>query len=542
VNVDEYLASAPLPDRTRWDHQVEGFARSHDRTGFYLSMEQRTGKTQVVLDTAGLNFLNRRINGLVIAAMPSGAPRNWLDEINALMLPAFIERRTLLWDPTKSGKTKKRDPNRPGRFKVKNLTHTELLKDLLTYEGLAIICINGESTNTPAFCDYMLNHFLVKRKTLLVGDEGTLLMKSPDAARTKSLHWMSKKAEMRRVLDGTPTGEGPFDLFAQYRFLSEHILGSNATAFRAEYSEQQVMQYGKNAKAFKQIKKDDQGQPIYRNLDKLQRLIAPHTYRVRFKEVFANVPDPIYQKRYVELTDEQRAAYEKLSTEYELELQHLGKVTVANVLTRYLRLQQLTSGFWPNAKAAEVCELCSGEGDGCAACDGLGVIETQIPLQRIVPVDRNPKLLGLAAEFKAAPQPAIIWCRFNQDIDDVLELSRQLGRRPVRYDGQVDDETKHRNKAAFQAGDADTFVAKTRSAGRAVNVSAAEWMMYYSSEFGLNQRLQSEVRAQTGLRTIATGIIDLIAAETKDEDIVRSHRARRKLSDLILNEHSGKWI
>jgi len=537
----DYIAATPLPGRTRWDHQVEGFARSHDRGGFYLSMEQRTGKTQVILDTAAYNFLQKKIDALVIVAMPSGAPRNWVDEINAGMLPNFIPKRVLLWDNTKAGFNKKvRLPN--GRRKARNLSYAEELANLLAFDGLSIICINGESARTDAFTEFMLTRFLKKRKVLLVGDEGTLLMQTPDAALTKSLYYMSKHAVMKRVLDGTPNGGEPVPVFTQYRFLGDHYFGTNATVFRAKYCEQEVVKYGRDAKAFSRTKKDENGRPIYKNLDKMQRIIAPHTYRVLFKDVFKDVPEPIYQKRYVELTDEQRAHYEKLSVDYELELEALGKVSVANVLTRYLRLQQLTSGFWPSSKSATVCERCLGEGDDCAACDGLGVLESDVPLQRLVPFDRNPKLLGLAAEFRVSPDPAIIWCRFDQDIADVLQLCRDLGRRPCRYDGKVDDETKHRNKAGFQAGEFDTFVAKTRSAGRAVNVSAARWMMYYSSEFGLNQRLQSEVRAQTGLRTVATGIVDLIAQDTKDEDIVRSHRERRKLSDLILNEHSGKWI
>lgn len=537
----EYLARSPLPNRTRWDHQIEAFTKACERTGYFYSMETRTGKTQPSLDTAGYLYANDEIRGLIIAAMPGGAPRNWRDEIDSGMLPDWIPRQVILWDVQKAAFTKDKITGK--KTKPANIAYHQLLKDLLTFEGLSIILINGEATITEAFCDYAYK-FMKKRPTMLVGDETTLLMKTPGAARTKALYHLGRHAKFRRCLDGTPSGEGPMDLFAQYRFLSGDIFGTEFAPFKTTYCEM-VKEYSasmnKGAGGFYDtIAKDEDNQPVYRNLDKLQRIIKPHTFRVRFKDVFKDVPEPIYSKRYLQLLPKQRTTYDRLETEYEAELAGLGTVTVANVLTRYLRLQQVTAGFWPNSKAAVICERCDGE--GCPTCGDLGVIEHNVPMQRLVPFADNPRIIALRDELTFSNVPTVVWARFNQDIDDCMELCRQLGRRPVQYDGRVNEDQKHANKAAFQAGDADTFVAKTRSAGRAVSTSAAENMVYYSSEFGLNQRLQSEVRPLTGTRTTAYGIIDLVAENTKDEQIIASHRARRRLSDTILNEHSGKWL
>lgn len=532
----DYLRKSPLPNRDRWDHQVTAFLTAADKPGFFYSMEQRTGKTQPTIDTAGYSFELQKINTLLIPAMPSGAPRNWLDELNEF-LPGRIKSKIVQFDVDRSGFTKNLKSTRPAKV-PKNVSYAAFMNELVDFDGLLCISVNGEGVITDGFGAFMDKVF-AKRKVMIAADETTLLMKTPGATRTKALYHLSKHASIKRCLDGTPTGEGPFDLFAQYRFLDPSIFGTEFSTFKCRYAQMESVQYGANAKSFMQIKKVD-GVPVYQNLDELQRRISPYTYRVRFRDVFPNVPQPIYQKHYLQLTGEQRGTYDRLQAEYEAELKGLGTVTVANVLTRYLRLQQITSGFWPNSKAAVVCEACDAE--GCSICGDLGIIETNIPLQRLVPFNDNPRLLALADEFKLAPAPCIIWARFNQDIDDVMELCRQLGRQPCQYDGRIDDETKYRNKQRFQGGEFDTFVAKTRSAGRAVNVSTAENMFYYSSEFGLNQRLQSEVRAETGLRTIATSIVDFIAENTKDEQIVASHRARRKLSDLILNEESGKWL
>lgn len=532
MSPDEYLAKSPVFDpadgspRQRWEHQKTAFRLSAEQTAFFYSMEQRTGKTQPCIDRMGYLYETGKIDAVLVPSMPSGAPRNWMDEL-AINLPGRVPRQIMLWKAQK----------------IKNKLVQKELEALLGLQGLSIILINGEAVITKAFLDY-IGQFVRKRKVFMVDDESTLLQKTPGSQRTKVLEAIGKHAKYRACLDGTPTGEGPLDLYSQYKFLDPNILGfTSFYSFRARYA---VLEKGYNRAAnreFVMVKRDeDTGEPIYQNIDELQQRIKPYTFRVRFKEVFKDVPDPVYQKRYFELADEQRRIYDELERELEAYLSAPDgeKVTVANVLTRYLRLQQIACGYWPASKVGAVCPDCRGE--GCERCDGLGMVEDTIPLRRLVPFNDNPRVRALADEFQFSSGPAIVWARFNQDIDDVVELCKQLGRRPCQYDGRVSEELKYAGKQGFQSGVYDTFVAKTTSAGRAVNVSAAEWMCYYSSQFGLNQRLQSEVRAQTGTRTIATGIVDLIATNTKDEVIVSSHRGKRRLSDVILNEKSGAWI
>ncbi len=539
----EYLDRTPQ-EPPRWDHQVTAFLKSADAPAFFFSMEQRTGKTRPCIDRIGYLYETGKIQFALIPSMPSGAPRNWVDELN-LYLPDRIQRMVIQWDTDRAGTKKSTAKATLGQIVPKNKAYGELLQSAFTFKGVVIICVNGEAIITKAFEEFIYA-FLKGRHGIMIDDESTLLQKAPGAIRTKALDILGRKFRYRMCLDGTPTGEGPMDLYPQYKFLDPRILGfTSFYPYRNRYAKV-ITEYRYDPKKqvkvpYETIAKDEEtNQPIYQNMPELQAKIAPYTYRVLFKDVFPNVPEPIYQKRYLQLLPKQRAIYDRMEEEYEAEIAAIGTVSVANVLTRYLRLQQITSGFWPEARAAVLCLKCDGE--GCPACDDLGVVERDFPLQRLVSFDDNPRLKALADEFSFSKGPAIVWARFNQDIDDVMELCRQLGRRPVQYDGRIPEDVKYVNKQSFQVGDSDTFVAKTTSAGRAVNVSAATYMVYYSSQFGLNQRLQSQVRAQTGTRTIATGIVDLIAEKTKDEVIVLSHREKRKLSDIILNERSGKWL
>ena len=64
---------------TPFNHQKKAFYMSRDKTNFALLMEQGTGKTKVIIDTAAYLYANNKINTLVVIA-PNGVHRNWLNK------------------------------------------------------------------------------------------------------------------------------------------------------------------------------------------------------------------------------------------------------------------------------------------------------------------------------------------------------------------------------------------------------------------------------------------------------------------------------
>ena len=96
--------------------------------------------------------------------------------------------------------------------------------------------------------------------------------------------------------------------------------------------------------------------------------------------------------------------------------------------------------------------------------------------------------------------------------------------------------------AAFQAGHADLFVAKQRSAGRGQDLARAEWSCYYSHGWSLRMRLQSEDRAQSLKKTTSVGYLDLVGVDTVDERIVAALRAGKRLSDTITGDRPEDWL
>jgi len=517
-----------IPKTIPWKHQADAFERSRDQRLAALFFEMRTGKTKVVIDTAGYQYTRFieaggwgarprplvGLDALLVVAMPSGVPANWAEEIET-HLPDNIPRQTLVWKATQAN-TK--------RFLAR-------FTDLCAFQGLACLLANGEATTTPAF-KALAYKFLRRRRALVVADETTLLMAKPGNKRAITLLAVSRQqgAVMRRILDGTPVGDGgPFDYYTQFKFLSPKILGFDRFETFKTY-------HGEFEPGFNHNTNTEYKTLIgYRNVPELQEKIAPYVYRVRRQDCF-DLPPKIYQKIRFPLSDAQREVYDDLKTKYQAEIDGVGKVSAPMVLTRLLRLQQIASNFWPETKHLTPCSIC--QGGGCEDCDGLGdYVETRAakPIAQ-----KDPRYETLRDTLKKG-EPTLVWARFTRDVDVILTLGAELGLSPVRYDGKASADDKIAAKHAFTKGEAGLLVGNERSGGRGLKLPA-KTIIYYTNQFSLLTRLQSEDRAEFEGMAGSTGVLDFIAEDTIDEQIVESHRRKMKVVDYIMNESSGRFL
>jgi hypothetical protein len=288
----------------------------------------------------------------------------------------------------------------------------------------------------------------------------------------------------------------------------------------------------------------------YRHLDELNRKLRPFSFRKTRAEIF-DWPEPVFQKRYFTMTAEQHKAYHDLRDRFITELR-AGRVTARNVLTRYLRLQQVTSNYLPVAPPVDidVCPACLGEGftstmEICETCEATGLNQAQLAarprakLEQIGPID--PRLDATLDEMSKCQVPTIIWSRFTEDVTKLMVATKSAGRTPARYDGQASDDEKAQAKADFNAGRADVIIGHPLSGGRGV-VIRGQLMIFHSHYPGLLARLQAQDRAEIDGRTVGTQIVDIIGQDTVDEKIVTSHRERKKLADLITGDDPREWL
>ena len=268
-----------------YDHQFETLNLSAHRTLFALFLEMGLGKSKILLDNAALLFEQEKISGLIIVT-PKGNLRNWDVHEITKHLPKRINRNVLVWQPNHTQKWLR--------------AYEKMTKEDST-GTLNIFLVNVEAFATVKACKFV-EEFLVTHDAMMVIDESTTI-KNPKAKRTKHLIKLAPLADYRRILTGFPITKAPLDLYSQCYFLSPNLLGfSSYYAFRARYAITQARTMGRHS--FQQI-------IGFQKLEELQETIKDFSIRKR-KEECLDLPEKVYMKRHVELTDEQKIAYQTM--------------------------------------------------------------------------------------------------------------------------------------------------------------------------------------------------------------------------------------
>ena len=164
---------------------------------------------------------------------------------------------------------------------------------------------------------------------LIIADEGHKI-KTHNIAAAKAMHRLGAKSAYRLLLTGTVITNKAIDVFSQYKFLNPDIYGNSFYAFRNRYFD--MVGYGNHTPVLKQSMKSELTQKLHR--------IA---FRATKAECL-DLPNTMDIVRHVELEPSARKLYRDLVKESCADLGK-GEVTVTNVLTRLLRLSQLTGGF-----------------------------------------------------------------------------------------------------------------------------------------------------------------------------------------------------
>ena len=468
--------TAPLPEKDDFkfktkpfDHQRKAFYMSRDRETFALLMEQGTGKTKVIIDNAAYLYGAGKINCMVVIA-PNGVHRNWIRKEIPEHLPDWCPYESVYYY---SG-MKKKDTE---RFEEVMSTHDKM--KVFTFNVEAFVSKNAVN---------LINKIMLANQVLLVVDESSRI-KRPGAQRTKVITKLSNLCKYRRIMTGTPVTKGPEDIYSQFKFLDPQILGYDSFySFKARYC---IMGGFEN----KQI-------VAYQNVDELTKNIEGHSFRVLKKDCL-DLPDKIYQRYPVELSEKQRKLYDQMRKTYIAELEG-EQIDAPATITRLLRLQQIVCGWFPT--------------------------ETEVkPIE-----DKNPRLNALLEILSDIDSKVIIWARFKADLK---AIEHALGSLAVAYHGEVSNDARADAVERFQNDPKIRyFVGQPQSGGIGLTLTAADYAVYYSNSFDLETRLQSEDRChRIGTKNNVT-YIDLEAPKTVDTKIIKALRSKKNLADVITKD------
>lgn len=480
-------------------HQLQAVQRMVGRSTYALFMEQGTGKTWTLLADAERLYAKGTIDAVLVVA-PNGVHTNWVRrEIPTHMEGDIIAR---YW---RSGA---------------GTRHTKWLEEILKprQQGapvpLRILSMNIDSLVTKKGYEFA-ERFLLATKALIIVDESGRI-KNPDAARTKALMKLRRFAKGARIATGTPITRAPTDVFAQMQFLESGLLGTTSyRAFVAEYADvlpethplmQNMMRRNPKAAYAQVIAKNPDGSPRWRNLEKLQRLLEPHSFRV-LKRDCLDLPEKIYKVLPFELEPEQRRAYEKMDEELRIELDDKTELPVSE-LAALVKLQQITSGF--------------------VNLPGGGV--------KYVSND-NPRLKALMDAIQDTDGKFIVWARFIEEIYAIRDAMAEAGLRVVTYFGETSGADREAAVDGFQHDpEIRGFIGNAQAAGIGLTLTAGETVFYFSNSFDLDHRLQSEDRCHrigTKKNVVYT---DIVAEDTVDEKIARNLRRKKDTAAVVLGD------
>lgn len=484
-----------IPKTTPFDHQAQHTQQHWNAPARALFWEQGTGKTKPVIDTCGMLWTEGHIDAMLVVA-PPGVERNWKsDELPAHMPDEILSRAMVTVYQSKRASTK---------------WHQRELEKTLAFGGLSVLLISYNAFMTDKGKKFA-KRFLTRRRCLYVLDEAHNI-KSPGAKRTMTIVASGKYAPYRRVLTGTPVSQGPFDVYAPIRFLEndfwkqrefqdfntfKHYFGEWLTA--AEVRSEIGYDPG-----YDQLKG-------YRHLDELKSYVDVISDRVTKDEVL-DLPPKLYSKRYHELTAEQQRLYDELKNDFSAEYDESTFIDAELAIVRLLRFQQIVCGY-------------------------VGVDDEESPLRRVG--NRNPRMELLEEIAQQTPHQGIIWARFREDINQIMDILPDA----VRYDGSLDDDECERSKLAFQAGDAKWFVATPSKGGSGLTLNMAKTVIHYSNSFKLLDRQQSEDRAhRSGMDDNPVNYVDLCCPGTVDEHIIRNLRNKVDVASRITGDELREWL
>ena len=460
---------------------------------FAWLMEMGAGKTLTDIWDTQVWLDNGDITGWIVIA-PKGVYHKW--ETKELPLHARFPYRVARW--------------RAGAKKAERWAINTLCTTKPPDGAIDIFLINVEGLATKK-CQEAVQRFIEAHPAYKVSVDESTRIKGHDAKRSKAAVRLGRGAVCRRILTGFPYPSRPLDAYMQFNFLDPNILGfKNFYAFRAKFAIMKTLELG--PRSVKVVKG-------YRNLDRLQELIEPYSYRILKEEALPDLPPKIYERRHVEMNEKQQAAYQDLLLDcyHELETaEGKGIVSAQIVLTQLMRLQQVVAGHVKTAEGLVV---------------GLGK------------VPRMTALIDLLDEIDDH-RKVVIWSNFVDSCREIHHYLTEAGYDAVRYWGEVDDEERVEALDRFENDpDCRYFVGNPATGGEGIDLYAADTVIYYSNDYNLGNRMQSEDRTHRGGQTSDRVLyIDFETPGTVDSKILKSLASKFDISSAALGEDWRAWL
>ena len=459
-----------------FDHQVRAFAFAADQFGIFdgkiksrgvsFLMEMGCGKTGAAIAVSASLFQFGRISRVLVVA-PLSILGVWQEEYETFCdVPYSL---TVL-----AGSTAKKK---------------EQLKKL-PGDGMVIVVVNYESAWR------MEKELAAFAPDLIICDEAHKL-KEGRTRQSKAMHNLGDHAKYKLLLTGTVITNKELDVFSQYRFLNPQIFGTSFYTFRNRYFD--MKGYGNHTPVFREWMGSE-------FLEKLHSIAFRTT-----KQECLDLPPVTEEIRHVDLEPDALKLYGQIEEESYAQLDD-SEITAANILTRLLRLSQITGGHLT-------------DDDGNTATVSRAKLDA---------------LSDLIDSAMADDKKVVVMARFVPELDDIQEL---LEKKKIQYSvvrGGIKDRDNQVRR--FQYDDnCRVFVGQIAASGLGITLHASSLMVFYSMDYSMANFEQAKARIHRAGQTERCHYVYLAARHTVDGKVLKSLRHKTDLARVLIDEfRSGK--
>ena len=338
-------------------------------------------------------------------------------------------------------------------------------------------------------------------KVYLIVDESSLV-KNHRAIRTNRIVALSAVCKYKLILNGTPISKNEADLFAQWNVLDWRVLG-----YQSYYS------FAANHLEYWTVRLPDGRERVDRtrvrrvlNTDYLAAKIEPYTVQVK-KEECIKLPAKTYSEHFFSMTSEQEAAYAEAKDLYLANVDEFRNDTIYRLFTA---LQHVSSG--------------------------RRVISTPSERMQTAPIfnapEDNPRIQALLGEIRSLDgEKAIVFCKYQSEVDDIEQVLLHVGVSCVTFTGKLPQKKRQENRERFRES-AQVFLANKTCGAYGLNLQFCHNIIFYSNDFDLATRLQSEDRVHRLGQRHDVRIID-IYTDGMDKFILSCLRRKETLLDAF---------
>lgn len=327
---------------------------------------------------------------------------------------------------------------------------------------------------------------------LIIADEGHKI-KTHNTAVSKAMHRLGARAAYRLLLTGTVITNKAIDVFSQYKFLDPGVFGNSFYAFRNRYFD--MVGYGQHTPVMKRA---------------MERELTKRLHSIAFRATKAeclDLPAITDIVRSVELEPAAMRVYRDLVKDSYAELGRT-EITTTNILTRLLRLSQLTGGFI--------------NGD-----DGTAQVISRAKLDA---------LSDILDEAQQESKKLVIIARFVLEIRAICKLmeKQKIGFSCIM--GEVKD--REAQVSRFQTDpNIQVFVGQIATAGLGITLTAASTLVFYSTDYSMSNHEQAKARIHRVGQQENCTYIYLAAKDTVDEKVLAALQSKADMARTLVDDY-----